>query len=285
MLTHEQIWTEVFASRQNRGIIKWPVVGVEEHQVRLKDGEILKVPCLVAQKGTVKGIIPMHESGITEGENKKANKSRLNTLIGQDISIIVTGIIEENDIFIASRKAAMEELSRRVWDTLEVGQVKKAIIRRTYRGSAREDGKKSPDGAYVEFDGIEAVLPIYEISHGWVEEIRDTLQPGTEVVVKVIRINKDKKRCQVSMKALLPNPWPDVARRIQRKGVYAGKVTGIARYGVFVNFEPGVDILCRHNRNGIYPEVGDMVRFEVEYIDIKEQKIKGIIRSIINRVS
>jgi prevent-host-death family protein len=57
----QDIWPEVYASRQNRSVLTWPVIGVEKH-----DGTM----CLVVGKERVKGIIPLEESGIKESDNE-----------------------------------------------------------------------------------------------------------------------------------------------------------------------------------------------------------------------
>ena len=55
---HQDFWPEVYASRQNRSVITWPVIRVEEHN---------DTPCLGVSKERMKVLIPLDEVGIKEG--------------------------------------------------------------------------------------------------------------------------------------------------------------------------------------------------------------------------
>lgn len=269
------VWPEVFASRQNRTILKWPVTGVEE--VNLRSGEngenSKKIPCLVVSKERVKGLIPLQEAGIKIDEKKTVNRARMIKYLGQDVAFVVIGIDRERDLFIASRRAALEQLKARTWPNLQEGMVVKAVARKIYNNNV-----------VVEFDGIEANLPVWEISHGWVDEIFDIIQPGDEFDVKIIELDSENEKVTVSIKALIPNPWPDAAKRYQKRGVYQGTVTGVTRYGVFVALEPGVNALCKHLRTNKYQvQKGDIVAIQVIRINPDEGKINGQVMRLIRR--
>ena len=63
-------------------------------------------------------------------------------------------------------------------------------------------------GAFVtldEYPGLEAYLPISEISTGWVRNIRDYVQEGRKIVAKVIVVDPAKKKIDVSMKRVSPS--------------------------------------------------------------------------------
>lgn len=58
-------------------------------------------------------------------------------------------------------------------------------------------------GAYValdEYGGLQAYLPWSEVSTRWVRSIRDVIREGQKIVVKVIRINRQRKTVDVSLK-------------------------------------------------------------------------------------
>lgn len=250
------VWPEVYASRQNRSILKWPVTGVEEHTLRFREGEE-KVFCLVVSKERVKGLIPLQESGIDPGPNKAATRGRLITLLGQEVEFVVTNIDLENEQFLASRKAALERLVSRAWSGLKEGDVKTCTARRVFGKSV-----------IVEIDGIEGILPASEISYGWVDEIFDVIQPGDVFDVKIKKLDHEKKRLVVSVKDMIPNPWPDAARRYAKNAFYRGVVTGVTNYGIFVELEPGVNALLRHMRSAV-PQKGDEIALVITRIDTR----------------
>lgn len=58
-------------------------------------------------------------------------------------------------------------------------------------------------GAYVtldEYNDLRAYLPWSEVSTKWIRSIRDVLREGQKIVTKVIRVNKQRKTVDVSLK-------------------------------------------------------------------------------------
>lgn len=276
--THKEflrdVWPQVYGSRQNRSILRWPATGVEEQTYHGKEGKE-KILCLVVAQERVKGIIPLSETGIKISDTKAVNRGRLLKYIGQEVPFIVIGIDVENERFIASRKAALERLAAQAWPTLSVGMTVEAVASRVYENSV-----------IVEFNGIEAYLPIYEISHGWVDEIFDIIQPGDTFKVKITELDQENERVVVSIKELIPNPWPEASKRYEKNGFYRGTVTGTTRYGVFVELEPGVNALCRHLKTDRFKvKRGDTVAIQVNKITMEKGigKIGGTVIRLVRK--
>ncbi|WP_287194829.1 S1 RNA-binding domain-containing protein [Syntrophothermus sp.] len=267
-------WTDIYASRQNRSVLRGTVVGVEEVPL-----ESQKVPCLVLGP-EIKGIIPLQESGVEPGPTNGATRGRMLTLIGQEIPFIVIGIDRENNLYVASRSEAVKKLSSQVWSQLQEGIEKEAVVRRHIRG-VNSQGKTINIGAVVEMDGVEAFLPVQEISHGWVEDL-EVLPLGEKVRVKIIKLDREKQKITVSLKALQPDPWPECARKYAKNGVYIGTVTGVAEYGVFVALEPGVNCLCRHPKAGKLSR-GDKVAVVLLSVSPAERKMSGAVSRIVRK--
>ena len=266
-------WTDIYASRQNRTVLTASVTGVEEFV--LNNNPFL---CLVMQDGDTKGLIPLPESGIEPGPNKYATINRLMNFLNQEIAFVVIGIDRENNLYVASRKQALEKLSSRTWQFLKPDQIRNAIVRRYYKTFTPE-GREKLIGIIVEIDGIEGILPSGEISHGFTEDLP---QPGEEIQVKIIKADPENKKLVVSRKALLPDPWPACTLKYKKGGTYMGTVTGIAEYGVFINFEPGVSALCKHPKAGkVSP--GDKVAVTVISVDPQKKRITGAISRIVFR--
>lgn len=168
-------WPEVHASKQASMILKWPVQMVETH--KMSGQEVL---CLCVMKQSVKGIIPMPESGIEPSEEFHVTRSKFNAYLGTDIHFVVTNIDTKGDKFIASRRIAINRLTKKL--KLRPGDVREAVaLRELFHGSI-----------IVDIAGIEALLPISEISHAWVEETAKFIQPGDTFDVKVLSI-EDKQ--------------------------------------------------------------------------------------------
>lgn len=98
-------------------------------------------------------------------------------------------------------------------------------------------------GAFVKLeDGIEGLVHISEMS--WTKRIShptELVNPGDEVDVVVLGINKDKQEISLGMKQALPNPWDEVAQKYPPGAIVTGTVRNLTNYGAFVELEEGVD--------------------------------------------
>jgi len=98
-------------------------------------------------------------------------------------------------------------------------------------------------GAFVRLeDGIEGLVHISEMS--WTRRVNhpsELVQPGQEVDVVVLDINKDKQEISLGMKQTEVNPWELVAEKYPPGTLIEGKVRNLANYGAFVEIEPGID--------------------------------------------
>jgi len=72
-------------------------------------------------------------------------------------------------------------------------------------------------GAYVALDeyGKEGLLHISEVSSGWVRNIRDFVREGQKVVLKVLRVNTEKRHVDLSLRR--------VSKRERREKIFSWK--------------------------------------------------------------
>jgi small subunit ribosomal protein S1 len=140
-------------------------------------------------------------------------------------------------------------------------------------------------GAFVRLeDGIEGLVHISEMS--WTRRINhpsEVVQPGQEVEVVVLEINKDKQEISLGMKQTEINPWELVAEKYPPKTVIKGKVRNLANYGAFVEIEPGIDGLLHISdlswtKKVTHPnellKKGDEIECVVLEVDQERQKVK-----------
>ena len=98
-------------------------------------------------------------------------------------------------------------------------------------------------GAFVKLeDGIEGLVHISEMS--WTKRVNhptELVNPGDEVDVVVLGINKDKQEISLGMKQAQPNPCDDVAAKYPPGASVSGTVRNLTNYGAFIELEEGVD--------------------------------------------
>mgnify|MGYP003694201127 CR=1 FL=1 len=64
---------------------------------------------------------------------------------------------------------------------------------------------------------------------------------GDAVTVKVLRVDQEKGRISLSLKALEGDPWGAVAGRLRERQVVRGRAVRSTEFGIFVELLPGVD--------------------------------------------
>jgi small subunit ribosomal protein S1 len=94
----------------------------------------------------------------------------------------------------------LKQLQQSPWDTLE----QRCPVGTTMPGKVM---KLMEFGAFVELEpGIEGLIHISELAHQRVRRVRDVVQEGQTVDVKILKIDREQQRIALSLKATLPNP-------------------------------------------------------------------------------
>lgn len=139
-------------------------------------------------------------------------------------------------------------------------------------------------GAFVRLEpGIEGLVHISEMS--WTRRVNhpsELVQPGQQVDVVVLEINKEKQEISLGMKQTEVNPWELVGEKYPPGTVVEGTVRNLANYGAFVEIEPGIDGLLHvsdiswtkkvTHPNEVFKK-GDQVRCVVLDVDREKQRV------------
>ena len=98
-------------------------------------------------------------------------------------------------------------------------------------------------GAFIELmEGVEGLVHVSEMS--WTRRINhpsEVLEPGQELEVVILDINRDKHEISLGIKQTEVNPWELVAEKFPPGTVIEGQVRNLTNYGAFVEIEPGID--------------------------------------------
>ncbi len=106
-------------------------------------------------------------------------------------------------------------------------------------------------GAFVDLGGVQGLVHISELARRRVARTEDVVQPGDDVTVKVLKIDKGGRRISLSMRALEPDPWQDVANKFSVGATVTGTVEKVERFGAFIELEPGLSGLLPSSKMSI----------------------------------
>jgi len=98
-------------------------------------------------------------------------------------------------------------------------------------------------GAFVEIEqGVEGLLHISEMS--WDRKIKSPnkiVKRGDWLELKVLDVDKEKKRISLGLKQLLPDPWDELIEKYPLGSVIRGKVKNFTDFGMFIGIGSGID--------------------------------------------
>jgi small subunit ribosomal protein S1 len=133
-------------------------------------------------------------------------------------------------------------------------------------------------GAFVDLGGLQGLIPMSELSHARVGRAADRLRVGEPVTVKVLRVDAERGKITLSLKALEGDPWMTVAGRLRERQVVRGRAARATEFGVFVELLPGIDGLLhvseipRHHQAAIREAVAAGAEIAVMIIAIDSGK-------------
>ncbi|HWO74722.1 MAG TPA: 30S ribosomal protein S1 [Bacillus sp. (in: firmicutes)] len=249
-------WMEVYAARQNGTILQGELEGIESPEPDKTYG--------IVHIGRIRGYIPMSEIG-----GNITSLKQFRQLVGKKIAFKVTTLLRDEEQFVASRKAAIEQMSEATWKRLELGMVVIAVVRDVRSKKIQ-----------LELGGVTTNLEADEYDYKFIEDLRDIVKVGDHMRVKVISLDKEKRQVKVSAKALKQNEWDKIATTYRVKGEYSGVITGVSEFGTFVNLSGNVDALTPHLKFENVKK-GDRVLVRIQEINPKKKHVKAkIVRKL-----
>jgi small subunit ribosomal protein S1 len=99
-------------------------------------------------------------------------------------------------------------------------------------------------GAFIDLGGFDGLLHINDMSWGHVTRPKDFVRKGQEIKLKVIRIDREEKRINLSLKHYTDDPWVHFEKKYHVNDVVKGKVTKLTDFGAFIELEEGIEGLA-----------------------------------------
>jgi len=183
-----------------------------------------------------------------------------------------------------SEKKVNIVLNRRKWMEEDIEKRREDFFQRTQIGDSVKGEVKSftSFGAFIDLGGFDGLLHINDMSWGHVTRPKDFVKKGQEIELKVIRMEPEERRINLSLKHFTPDPWSTFEERYHIGDVVSGKVTKLTDYGAFIEVEEGIEGLAHISefswvRKVRKPEemlhVGDPVECMILNYDLQAGKV------------
>jgi small subunit ribosomal protein S1 len=161
-------------------------------------------------------------------------EQRWQKMVGQPITVRVVEVDRERRRLILSERAASTEsrqsLKERVLDELEQGK--------TYTGRVTS---LANFGAFINVNGADGLVHLSELSWDHIEHPKEVLEVGQEIKVKVINVDREKKRIGLSVRALQEDPWRSRVQKYSVGQLVEGVITRLTKFGAFARLEGDIE--------------------------------------------
>ncbi|MDR1176713.1 MAG: 30S ribosomal protein S1 [Treponema sp.] len=137
-------------------------------------------------------------------------------------------------------------VNRRKWLEEEIERKRNDFFENTPIGADVTGTIKSftSFGAFVDLGGFDGLLHINDMSWGHVTRPKDFVKKGQEIHLKVIRVDKQEKRINLSLKHFSDDPWVHFEDKYHVNDIVKGRVTKLTDFGAFIELEEGIEGLA-----------------------------------------
>jgi len=184
----------------------------------------------------LRGFVPASQISMSRRMSASGDtpEQRWAKMVGQPITVRVIEVDRSRRRLILSERATNTEtrqsLKERVIDELQEGEI------RTGRVTSLADF-----GAFVNINGADGLVHLSELSWERVQHSSEVLEVGQEVTVKIISIDREKKRIGLSLRALTEDPWSKRIEKFQVGQLVEGEITRLTKFGAFARLEGDVE--------------------------------------------
>ncbi len=249
----------------------------DEFTKAMEEDQVIKVKGLEVNKGGLIVVIDGIRGFIPSSQFSKEYIGNIAKLKNKVIDAKVIEVDKEKNRLIFSEKHVSEagEIAQRAQalSSVKVGEVYTGVISGVMHFGLFVTVQVPMDKDVV--GHVEGLVHISEISWEKVGDPHDYHKVGDEVKVKVLGIDEEAGKLNLSLKQLMEDPWTNIETRYPIGTTITGTVSRVAPFGVFIKIEPGVDGLIHTSKltpDQVY-EPGDEVSVVVESVDPAQRRM------------
>jgi small subunit ribosomal protein S1 len=202
--------------------------------------------------------------------------------IGQKIQAYIVKLMPKRGNVIISRRKYMHE---------QKSEVRKGIIENLSEGLVVNGIVKNITkyGAFIDIGGVDGLLHITDMTWSRIEDPTEIIAIGQTIPVKILSFDKGNEKISLGMKQLTENPWDNLPESIIAGSVIKGTVISIKDYGIFVEYNKGIEGLVhiseiswtnRINDLHKYFKVGQEVEAVVVSLERKNRRMSLSIKQL-----
>jgi small subunit ribosomal protein S1 len=238
---------------------------------------------LIVPVGGLRGFVPASQVSLTRrtSSSTETPEQRWGKMVGDEMRVRVIEVDRERRRLILSERLALQETRETLKDRL-LDELQEGIVR-TGRVTSLADF-----GAFVNIEGADGLVHLSEISWDRIQHPNEVLKVGQEVKVKVISVDRDRKRIGLSIRQLLEDPWITKVGHIKEGMLVQGTITHLTKFGAFARLSDDMEGLIHvselseqrvtHPKEVVHE--GDVLTLRVIKIDAERRRIGLSLRKV-----
>ena len=250
----------------------------KDAEVLLNSGDIVKGTVESFNRGGIivtylelPGFVPAsHVVGISRGIAEARRRELLEGMVGKEIDVRVIEVDRQRHRLVLSQRAAQRSIR---------ADQKDQLISELYEGQVLDGTiiNVRDFGAFVDLGAADGLVHVSELAWQQVDHPKNIVQPGEEVKVMVIKIDRKRQRIGLSIKQLLPSPWDSVEERLAPEQDIVGKITRVLDFGAFIDLGEGIEGLLHNSQIPENAEdiivVGNDINLKVVSLDVQRHRV------------
>lgn len=219
--------------------------------------------------GEYKGFCPLSKADVVRVEDPE-------TLIGVTDYFIIDKFHSGTRLkSVVNRREYLDrkikENKEKFFSTVQIGDVVEGVVK-----------SFTSFGAFIDLGGFDGLLHINDMSWGHVTRPKDFVKKGQVVQLRLINIDPDTQKINLSLKHMQEDPWFNFEGKYNVGDVVKAPVTKITTFGAFIEIEPGIEGLAhiselswtkRVNNPKEILDVGDVVEAKILGYDLDKKRV------------
>ncbi len=214
------------AGRTDRSSARWG-----KFEAALRSNQVLRGKGLEVNKGGliveidgIRGFLPSSQVSLSQAAN-------LDELVGNDLDITVIEVDPDQNRLIFSQQTNVSEDIKTKLSALKVNDLVEGKVAAVL-----------PFGIFVTLEGgVEGLVHISEVSWEKVEDLNTLFKIGDPIKAKVISVDGNTGRANLSIKQTSQDPFTKLAEKYQADDVIKGTISKVTSQGLNIELPEGME--------------------------------------------